>query len=58
MCLRAVTCDIATLVLSTDPQRRITGVCLPSILPMKQEPSKTSCVQHLQHSAPIALSGV
>ena len=35
----------------------ITSVWLPSILPLNWESSKTSCVQHLQLSVPIPLSG-
>ena len=35
-----------------------TRVWLNSILPLRWEPSKTSCVGHLGHNVPIPLSGV
>ena len=35
-----------------------TCIWLPSILPLRWEPSRTSCVGHLGHSVPIPSSGV
>ena len=39
-------------------EHRLTHVWLPSIVPLRWEPSKTSCVWHLWRSVPAFLSGV